>query len=294
MKPYLPETVAPEDVLTTIGIISDTHMPQRWPSLPTAVSQIFANVDIIFHAGDVGELWVLDELSQLAPVIAVHGNDDTADSQRELPYQQIITINGLRILLWHSHYQNRVDEMHTRLNDSLIDGCLRSVARGKSAGAELVIFGHWHIPLIFESEGVTVMNPGALASGNHFRQHMIQTVALLFMLKNGRFHITHVNLAEPERPFTLPTDMNGGFSGNLGIYGRSIISDEIKKLKPSFEQLFYLDPEAFLDVVLPISHQVWAGEKEQIELADIHAAFETADIKPSLRQKFLEALASFV
>ena len=42
--------------------------------MPTAVSQIFANVDLIFHAGDVGELWVLDELSRLALIIAAIGD----------------------------------------------------------------------------------------------------------------------------------------------------------------------------------------------------------------------------
>ncbi|MCA9947118.1 MAG: metallophosphoesterase family protein, partial [Anaerolineales bacterium] len=76
MNPYLPQTINSQDVLATIGLISDTHMPQRWAQLPPVLTQIFANVNMIFHAGDVGELWVLDELSQIAPVIAVHGNDE--------------------------------------------------------------------------------------------------------------------------------------------------------------------------------------------------------------------------
>jgi len=200
MKNYLPSTISPTDVVTTIGLISDTHMPQRWAKLPTAVSQIFANVDMIFHAGDVGELWVLDELSQLAPVIAVHGNDETEDAQRELPYQQIVTVAGQRQLIWHSHYANRVDELHARRSGNLREGCLRSIARAKSAGARLVHFGHWHLPLVFEQDGIVAVNAGAIASGNPFQQQMIQTVALLFLLKDGRFHITHVNLADPERP----------------------------------------------------------------------------------------------
>ena len=60
-----------------IGLISDTHMPERWPRLPSCIFSLFDGVDLILHAGDVGELWVLDELSLIAPVIAVHGNDDT-------------------------------------------------------------------------------------------------------------------------------------------------------------------------------------------------------------------------
>ncbi|MCA9945325.1 MAG: metallophosphoesterase family protein, partial [Anaerolineales bacterium] len=73
MNKYLPASIDPKDVIATIGLMSDTHMPQRWAALPPVLGHIFANVEMIFHAGDVGELWVLDELSQIAPVIAVHG-----------------------------------------------------------------------------------------------------------------------------------------------------------------------------------------------------------------------------
>ncbi len=100
-----------------IGLISDTHMPERWTEIPTAVFQLFQDVDFILHAGDVGELWVLDKLSSIAPIIAVHGNDETQAAQRELPYQQVITIAKQRLLLWHSHFTDHVDEMADRRVD---------------------------------------------------------------------------------------------------------------------------------------------------------------------------------
>ena len=50
-----------------IGLISDTHMPERWPSLPPAIFELFKGVDLLLHAGGVGELWVLDQLSAIAP-----------------------------------------------------------------------------------------------------------------------------------------------------------------------------------------------------------------------------------
>lgn len=291
MNRYLPDAIDPDDILTTIGLMSDTHMPERWLKLPTAVSQIFADVSMIFHAGDVGELWVLDELSQIAPVIAVHGNDDTVDSQRELPYQQIVTVNGQRLLIWHSHYANWVDERHARRKGSLRDGCLRSIARAKSAGASLVLFGHWHTPLIFEEDGIVAVNAGAIASGNAFRQQTIQTVALLFMLKNGRCHITHVNIAEPERPFTDLADVDAGFEANLAKYGRSILAPDLKPLtKIDLSEIYRTDPGAFLDAFLPLAHQVWSGEKHQVELADLLPAIQTADIKEANRHKLLTIL----
>ncbi|MAT95784.1 MAG: hypothetical protein CL608_01345 [Anaerolineaceae bacterium] len=286
MNNYLPATIDPTDVVTTIGLISDTHMPQRWATMPTAVSQIFANVDLIFHAGDVGELWVLDELSRLVPVIAVHGNDDSEDAQRELPYQQVVMVAGQRLLIWHSHYANRVDELHSRRSGSLCEGLLRSIARAKSAGARLVHFGHWHLPLVFEKDGIVVVNAGAIASGNPFQAQAIQSVALLFLLKDGRCHITHVNLADPERPYAPQTDIDAGFAKNFEIYGRSILAPDLEFLpKVDLSEIYQTDRGAFLDVWLPLAHRVWAGEKPHVTLDELLAAVKTADIKEETRKR---------
>ena len=293
MDKYLPDEIDANDVVTTIGLISDTHMPQRWLTLPPALSQIFTDVSLIFHAGDVGELWVLDELSQIAPVVAVHGNDDSVESERELPYQQIVTVNQQRLLIWHSHYANRVNELHARRGGNLREGCLRSIARAKSAGARLVHFGHWHLPLVFEQDGIVAVNAGAIASGNPFQQQTIQTVALLFMLRYGRNHITHVNLAEPERPYTDLADIDAGFGANLAKYGRSILAPDLEPLKKiDLSEIYRTDQGAFLDAFLPLAHRVWSGEKDQIELADMLPAIQTADIKEASRQKLLSILNS--
>jgi predicted phosphodiesterase len=45
-----------------IGIISDTH-----GRLPSEVSNAFKDVDLIIHAGDIGEEAVLDKLSKIGP-----------------------------------------------------------------------------------------------------------------------------------------------------------------------------------------------------------------------------------
>ena len=110
----LPDGLSADRVAACVGLISDTHLPQRCLALPAAVFTVFRGVDVILHTGDVGELRVLDELSRLAPVVAVHGNDETRAAQRELPYQQVVAVAGQRILLWHSHFPDRVDEMLSR------------------------------------------------------------------------------------------------------------------------------------------------------------------------------------
>src|SRR4029450_3188364 len=110
----LPANLPPARVAACVGLISDTHLPQRCLALPEAIFTVFRGFDVILHAGDVGELRVLNELSRCAPVVAVHGNDETAEAQRELPYQQVVAVAGQRILLWHSHFPDRVDEMLSR------------------------------------------------------------------------------------------------------------------------------------------------------------------------------------
>src|SRR6476619_1424040 len=155
-------------------------MPERCPALPAALDDALRGVDLLLHAGDVGELWVLDQLSEIAPVIAVHGNDDTDDAKRELPFQQIITVAGQRILLWHSHFPDLTEEMEFRKDDDLYRSIQRSVDQAKRAGAKIVVFGHWHIPLVYRINDVLIVNPGALASGNEFTRMIVNTVALLF------------------------------------------------------------------------------------------------------------------
>src|SRR5690242_1006251 len=82
-----------------VGVLSDTHVPDYMPALPTAVAACFAGVDLILHAGDVTGAAVLEELGALAPVVAVKGNHDTLD----LPRKRLVEIGGARIGLIHGH-----------------------------------------------------------------------------------------------------------------------------------------------------------------------------------------------
>ncbi|MBW2622762.1 MAG: metallophosphoesterase family protein, partial [Deltaproteobacteria bacterium] len=59
-----------------IGLISDTHIPEAGDSLPERVREVFSDVELILHAGDLHVLDVLDWLEQIAPVKAVRGNGD--------------------------------------------------------------------------------------------------------------------------------------------------------------------------------------------------------------------------
>jgi putative phosphoesterase len=122
-----------------IGLISDTHDLVR-PSVHDAL----AGVDVILHAGDVGGDEVLDELAVIAPVHAVFGNTDTIGNPR-LTTSLDITIEGVRIHVSHGHE-------------------LRAPKPGKLLAryaADVIVYGHTHLPLITKVDGRLVINPGA-------------------------------------------------------------------------------------------------------------------------------------
>lgn len=238
-------------------------MPQRWPRLPDAVGRVFAGVDLILHAGDVGELWVLDELSAFAPVVAVHGNDETAEAQRELPYQQLLALAGRRLLLWHSHYPDRAQELASRV-DAWEPGLQRQAARARRAGAELLVYGHTHIPMALEFEGVLLVNPGAIASGNFLTRQTVQSVALMTLEPGQAPQLRHVDLSAPDESFEPWLDLAAGFDAALARYQESLLAPELRQPLRGLRPDDFEDPEAALEALLPLSHACWAGEQQWI------------------------------
>ncbi len=91
----LPRTLPPLKSNKTIGLISDTHVPSRAKAIPASVYSAFENVDYIIHAGDLVDFSVLEELEQVAPVLAVCGNMDNPQVREVLP-----SLNSLKIFDW--------------------------------------------------------------------------------------------------------------------------------------------------------------------------------------------------
>lgn len=123
-----------------IGLISDTHN-----HLDPRVPKIFAGVDHILHAGDVGQPLLLVELEQIAPVTAVLGNTDDGLGLT-LRTLETVTLAGKRFLLHHI--------VTPGAGPRSIPGALKGEA------PDVVMFGHTHKPFAQTYGRTLFFNPG--------------------------------------------------------------------------------------------------------------------------------------
>jgi uncharacterized protein len=121
-----------------IGVISDTHNFFD-PKIP----ELFAGVDHILHAGDVGTAWIIFQLEQIAPVTAVLGNNDSAMSLKET---EIVELDARKFLVHHI------------INPQSLD---RPIARRiMRQRPDVVVFGHTHKRFNETLGGMLFFNPG--------------------------------------------------------------------------------------------------------------------------------------
>lgn len=130
-----------------IGLISDTHIPDRAKVLPQKVLDSFKDVDLILHAGDLTSPKVIEELEQLAPVMAIQGNMDRVNGI-DLPKAKVIEAEGLKIGLIHGEVYPRAD------SDQLL-------YLAKELNVDILVSGHSHQPKIEQKEGKLLLNPGS-------------------------------------------------------------------------------------------------------------------------------------
>lgn len=150
--------------MLTIGVISDTHVPDRVRELDPQVLQVFraANVAVILHAGDITGSQVLAQLEKVAPVYAVGGNRDWVLLGR-LPAERRLSFEGVSIGMAHGHggwkkylsdkpYFYRYGYRHERLLPRL---------QAAFPDVQVIIFGHGHTPLNRWENGQLLFNPGS-------------------------------------------------------------------------------------------------------------------------------------
>jgi len=130
-----------------IGLISDTHIPDRARQLPDNVLEAFKDVDLILHAGDLTSPKVIEKLESISPVMAVQGNMDRANGIN-LPQAKTIEAEGLKIGLIHGEVYPRADTQQL-------------VYIAKELDVDILVSGHSHQPKIEQTDGVLLINPGS-------------------------------------------------------------------------------------------------------------------------------------
>ncbi len=143
-----------------VGVVSDTH-----GRLDEKVLDLFAGVDRIVHAGDVGDERVLERLALVAHVTGVSGNMDAGLATAELPAEAVIDVGGAKVLV--GHIRGHLLQRHDPVGE----------------GIAVVITGHTHRPHSSSDSGVLFLNPGTANQTRGFGRSA--TVALLH-IENGQ------------------------------------------------------------------------------------------------------------
>jgi putative phosphoesterase len=153
--------------VTTLGILSDTH-----GYFHSALVDDLRGVDLILHAGDVGDFGILDGLRAVAPVRAVWGNIDAMSTRRRLEEHERFEVDGLDV--WMTHVAGRPGRWQRGMGDRLADD-----------PPDIFVCGHSHILRVERVEalgGMLFVNPGAAGQqGFHERK-----TCLRLTIEDGR------------------------------------------------------------------------------------------------------------
>jgi putative phosphoesterase len=125
-------------------VVADTH---SYPHADAYRHIAERKPDAILHAGDIGDLAVLDDLARIAQVFAIRGNIDTTAT--ELPDVLVLDHPSLRLLLVH------IGVYGPKLR-------VEVARRARDEAARLVVCGHSHVPFIGVDHGIYVFNPGSI------------------------------------------------------------------------------------------------------------------------------------
>lgn len=127
-----------------VGVVSDTHMMKQF--IDNTIPYL-KECDLIIHAGDnFSDSKYIHNVTNVG-VMAVRGNCDFDDVEDELVFE----VENKTIFLCHG------DRYGVKY------GIDRLETKAKEINANIVVFGHTHIPLCIEKDGVLYLNPGSVS-----------------------------------------------------------------------------------------------------------------------------------
>lgn len=151
-------------------IVSDTHGHDR--NLERILEKV-SPIDVLLHAGDAEGHEDYIQTIAGCPVHIVAGNNDFFS---DLSREEEFSLEHVRIFLTHGHnYGVSMELEHIE-------------EEGRARGADIVVFGHTHKPVVIEKEGITLINPGSLS----FPRQMGRNPSFVLMETDrwGKFHFT--------------------------------------------------------------------------------------------------------
>ncbi|MCD4783813.1 MAG: YfcE family phosphodiesterase [Candidatus Eremiobacteraeota bacterium] len=125
-----------------IGVISDTH-----GCLLPRMKTLFGGVDLILHAGDIGDTGIISELEEIAGIEAVFGNMDNSMVRAKTGEKIVLDKNGCRIGL--AHGGGSPYTIIARLENMF-----------RNDNVDIIVFGHTHSPLEEQVGDIFFFNPG--------------------------------------------------------------------------------------------------------------------------------------
>jgi len=148
-----------------IGLLSDTH-----GVLDKRIFEYFKDVDEIWHAGDVGDSKIIDQLEDFKPLVGVYGNIDNSDVRQRFPEFKRFEREGVSVLM--THIAGKPGKYSTPLLSELKE----------NGPAKLFVCGHSHILLVKFDPRFKMLwvNPGAC--GNH-GFHSVRTLLRFDLIK---------------------------------------------------------------------------------------------------------------
>jgi putative phosphoesterase len=158
-------------------------------ALPQVLLERLTGVDLVLHAGDLDDPAILQQLRQIAPVVAVRGNWHFLSpwpNDQSLPLYHDFEVGGWRIVLSHGHLSPwaNIWDKHLMFFPDHQDRANHKIMRrllNAFPGADIYVFGHSHKALIERRDGMLFVNPGSVyASKNH-----VPSMALLHLTACG-------------------------------------------------------------------------------------------------------------
>ena len=143
-----------------LGILADTH-----GTLRPEVLEIFGKVDLILHAGDVGDPDILRQLEATAPVTAVYGNVDGSVLRQRLPRVAELKVDGFVFVVTHGDQYGFPSPRDLK---------------AAFPDADVVVFGHTHRAVLHDFPDFSVaVNPGAAGPLDPARSALPPSVAIM-------------------------------------------------------------------------------------------------------------------